>query len=188
MKKAFVFNHSKTIFTSILLLCFACGFSQTAPGFAPTKSDFWQRVQFGGGIGLGIGSGYTDIMVAPGAIYNFNPYVAGGLGLHGNYSRVKNQYESYLYGASLIGLFRPIEQLQLSLELEQSRVNTSFSNFDNPNPNSPYPDRNFWTTALYVGAGYSVQNVTIGVRYNVLFDEDKSVYGDALMPFVRAYF
>jgi hypothetical protein len=37
-------------------------------------------VQFGGGVGLGFGSNYTDISLAPSAIYNFNEYVALGLG------------------------------------------------------------------------------------------------------------
>ena len=47
---------------------------------------------------------------------------------------------------------------------------------------------NFWNTGLFLGAGYRMENVTIGARYNVLFQEDKGVYGDALMPFVRVYF
>ena len=152
------------------------------------KSDFWQHVQFGGGIGVSVGSGYTDILIAPGAVYNFNKYVAAGVGLQGSYVRVKNEYESYIYGGSLIGLFRPIEPVQLSLELEQLRVNTSFSNHYNPFPQNPYPDDNFWNTALYVGAGYAVQNVTIGIRYNVLFDSKKSVYSEPFMPFIRVYF
>jgi hypothetical protein len=47
---------------------------------------------------------------------------------------------------------------------------------------------NFWNTGLFLGAGYRTQNVTIGARYNVLFDKDRNVYGDAFMPFVRVYF
>jgi hypothetical protein len=30
--------------------------------------------------------------------------------------------------------------------------------------------------------------VTIGARYDVLFDNDRSLYGSAFMPFVRVYF
>jgi hypothetical protein len=45
-----------------------------------SRGDFWQNVQFGGGVGLGFGSNYTDISLAPSAIYNFNEYVALGLG------------------------------------------------------------------------------------------------------------
>jgi hypothetical protein len=39
------------------------------------KSDFWDHVQFGGGFGLSTGSGFTDVTVAPSAIYNFNSYI-----------------------------------------------------------------------------------------------------------------
>jgi len=147
--------------------------------------------QFGGGIGLSVGSGYTDVLLAPGAIYNFNPYFAAGAGLQGSYVRAKNRYESYIYGGSIVGLFSPIPQAQLSAELEQLRVNTTYSGFYY----QPYIDgtrtsskENFWNTALYIGAGYRVQNVTIGVRYNVLYDENKSVYSEPFMPFIRAYF
>jgi hypothetical protein len=53
-----------------------------------------------------------------------------------------------------------------------------------PNPIS----KNYWNTGLYVGAGYRHGNLTLGARYNLLFDKDKSSNNDALMPFVRLYF
>lgn len=143
------------------------------------QGDFWSRVRYGGGLGLGIGSGYTDIMVAPSAVYDFNAYFSAGLGLQGSYVRVKNSYESYIYGASVVGLFNPINEIQLSAELEQTRVNLSYEN--------DFKD-NFWNTALFLGAGYRAENVTIGVRYNVLHDSNKNVYNDAFMPFIRVYF
>ena len=149
---------------------------------APNAPGFWEHVQFGGGLGLSIGSGYTDITVAPGAIYNFNQYFSAGAGLQGSYVSQKNLYSSYIYGGSLIGLFNPIEEVQLSVELEQVRVN---STFDDELGN--YKD-NFWNTGLFVGVGYRNGGVTIGARYNVLFDKEKSVYSDAFMPFVRIYF
>ena len=147
-----------------------------------SKSDFWERVQFGGGLGLGIGSGYTDIMVAPSAIYNFNNYFAAGIGLQGSYVKVKNSYDSFLYGGSVITLFNPIDEIQLSAELEQLRVNSTFNYLG-----SEFED-NFWNTALFFGAGYRTENVTIGVRYNVLHDKDRLGYSEAFMPFVRVYF
>ena len=137
------------------------------------------KVHFGGTLGLSIGSGFTDIVVAPSVIYDVNDYFSAGVGLQGSYVNFKNNFESYIYGASLIGLVNPIEEIQLSAELEQVRVNTTFD--DN------YKD-NFWNTALFLGAGYRAQNITIGIRYNVLFDKNKSVYNEAFMPFVRVYF
>lgn len=145
-----------------------------------SKPDFWNHVQLGGGIGVSVGSGYTDVTIAPGAIYNFNRFVAAGVGLQGTYVRAKDNYEAYIYGGSLIGLFNPIEQLQLSAELEQMRVNRDFAGFGGKD--------NFWNTALFLGAGFRTQNVTIGVKYNVLYNENDFVYSDPLMPFIRVYF
>lgn len=147
------------------------------------RSEFWNRVHFGGGIGASFGSGYTDVMLAPGAIYDFNAYFSGGIGLQGSYVHVRDSYDSWLYGGSLIGLFMPMPQLQLSAELEQLRVNSEYDLVDSPNIRD-----NFWNTALFVGAGYRSNNVTVGIRYNVLHDDDRRVYSDAWMPFVRVYF
>ncbi|MGQ2982954.1 MAG: hypothetical protein ACT6R6_01010 [Flavobacterium sp.] len=158
---------------------------------AQDDRDFWSRVRFGGGFGLGIGSGYTDITIAPGAIYQFNDYVALGVGVEGTYINQDNFYKAWLYGGSVVGLFNPIEEIQLSAELEQLRVNQEFDRdyFD------PLVDgggtsrhRDFWNTALFLGAGYRMDYVTIGVRYNVLYDEDDMVYSNSWMPFVRVYF
>lgn len=152
-------------------------------------SDFWKRVQVGGGLGLGFGNGYTDIAVAPSAIYNFNRYFAAGVGVTGNYVRFRDysadvdEYRSWIYGGSVIGLFMPIPQIQLSVELEQLRVNSRLETVDFGTVHD-----DFWNTGLFLGAGYRTQNVTIGLRYNVLFDPDKTVYADSWMPFVRVYF
>jgi len=144
--------------------------------------DFWNRVHFGGGLGVGIGSNYTNIALAPSVIYDFNQYISAGIALQGSYVRDKNFYESYMYGPSLIVLGNPIPQIQLSAELEQLRVNVNYDD------DLDFPNDNFWNTALFLGAGYRTNNVTIGVRYNVLHDSDRNVYSDALMPFVRVYF
>lgn len=147
------------------------------------KSEFWSRVQFGGSAGLSFGSNYTNIALAPGAIYNFNKYFAAGVGLQGSYIKVKDSYQSYIYGGSVVTLFHPIREIQLSAELEQVRVNTEYDLVDGTTF-----DDDFWNTALFLGAGYRTNNVTIGVRYNVLHDDDKNIYADPFMPFVRFYF
>lgn len=146
------------------------------------KSAFWSKVRFGGGIGLAFGNNYTDITLAPGIIYDFNQYISLGFGLQGSYVRQKNFFESYIYGASMIVLGNPIPEIQLSAELEQLRVNTTYdNNFDSI-------EDDFWNTGLFLGMGYVTNNVTIGLRYNVLHNNNKNVYSEAWMPFVRVYF
>ena len=147
------------------------------------ENNFWNKVQFGGGLGLGIGSGYTDITVAPSAIYNFNELFSLGTGLQGSFISQKDTFKSTVIGVNVIGLFNPIEEIQLSLEVEEVNVSTKFQSITNSTVKG-----NFWNTGLFIGAGYRANNVTIGARYNLLFDKDKSVYSDALMPFVRVYF
>ncbi|RZJ68720.1 MAG: hypothetical protein EOO50_00650 [Flavobacterium sp.] len=192
MKSLAVYRFNRFVLSGALLLFAASVFAQADSTWEPRpvyRSDFWQRVQIGGGLGLGIGSGYTDISLAPSAIYSFNRYFAAGVGLNGNYVRFKryssdiDEYRSWIYGGSVIALFMPIEQLQLSVELEQLRVNSRLETIDFGTQHD-----NFWNTGLFVGAGYRTQNVTVGLRYNLLFDRDKTVYADSWMPFVRVYF
>ena len=71
-------------------------------------------------------------------------------------------YKSYVYGGRLIGLFMPMEQIQLSAELEQLRVNQEFNLIDYSS--------NFWNTALYEGLDCRADHIIIGMRYNVLYD------------------
>jgi len=145
-----------------------------------STNDFMSRVQFGGEIGAQFGNNFTEVTLAPSAIYNFNRYVSAGAGLRGGYLKERNFYDAWIYGGSLIALFNPIREIQLSAELEQLRYNFSYS--------GPFAyDDNFWNTGLYLGAGYNSGNVVIGIRYNVLFDNDK-FNSQPWFPFVRVYF
>ena len=120
VKFKFIFTFFATVFSAVT-------FAQQQP-----KNDFWENVQFGGGFGLSVGSGFTNISIAPSAIYNFNEMFAAGVGLTGSYVKYKDReiaYNSYVYGGSLIGLVNPIENVQLSAELEQLRVNQEFPEF-----------------------------------------------------------
>jgi hypothetical protein len=53
----------------------------------PKSRVFLAKRAIWSGVGLGFGSNYTDISLAPSAIYNFNEYVALGLG--GQYTYLK---------------------------------------------------------------------------------------------------
>ncbi|MQP51324.1 MULTISPECIES: hypothetical protein [unclassified Flavobacterium] len=181
MKKNFVIN-----LTLLLTIVFLFGFKSEIYAQQnteiKTKSDFWNHVQFGGGLGLGIGNGYTDIMVAPSAIYNFNSYVSAGISTQYSYVKQRDFYSANMYGGSLIALFNPIEELQISTELEQLRVNRTFNDTFGNN------SQDFWNTSLFLGAGFRNENVTFGVRYNVLHRDRDNIYAEAFMPFVRIFF
>lgn len=181
MKKNFVMN-----LTFLLVIVFLFGFKSEIYAQEntenKTKSDFWNHVQFGGGFGLGVGNNYADIMVAPSAIYNFNSYVSAGLGLQYNYIKQKDFYNANLYGASILALFNPLEELQISTEIEQLKVNRTFKN------NFESNSQDFWNTALFIGLGYRSENITMGMRYNILHKNRDNIYPEAFMPFVRIYF
>lgn len=154
-------------------------FAQTNTLSPDAPHPFWNKVRYGGGIGLNVGNNSTNITLAPAAIYEFNNYFAVGVGLQGSYVRVRSLYDSNIYGGSLITLFTPIPELQLSAELEQVRVNLDF--FDG------FKD-NFWNTGLFLGAGFRQGNVIAGLRYNVLHQNNRNIYAEAWMPFVRVFF
>ncbi|MES2545585.1 MAG: hypothetical protein V4548_11920 [Bacteroidota bacterium] len=183
MQNSLTFYVSRSLLSFIILFSTADLFAQQKPVSSHSKSDFWNNVQFGGGFGAAVGSGYTDLTLAPSAIYNFNEYVAAGVGLQGSYVSSKDYFSSAIYGASLITLFNPIEDVQLSVELEQLRVNSIVKDLGNPDIKN-----NFWNTALFIGGGFRANNVTIGARYNVLYNKRDYVYSGAFMPFIRVYF
>ena len=175
----FLNPQKKVLFFVFLLIFTGLSFSQNPSN---AKSDFWKHVRFGGGIGLSFGDGFFSGTLAPSAIYQFNEQFAFGIGLNGTYNTRKNFYKSTIFGGSLIGLYNPIQQLQLSAEFEELNVQRNWED------NLGIEDENYWYPALFLGAGYRMQNVAVGIRYDVLYDEDKSIYAEPWMPFFRFYF
>lgn len=145
------------------------------------QSDFWQNVRYGGGLGLGFGNNTFNATISPSAIYQANDYFGVGMGLGFTYARFRESRFT-AYGASILTLFNPINAIQLSAEWEQSRVNRRLDTAMGMLEDS------YWSPALFLGLGFSNRNVTVGIRYDVLYDEGKSIYSNAWMPFVRVYF
>ncbi len=178
MKYLFYTSYFKNIFLIILMVLFTQNIR--AQDFQPS---FWSHVQYGGGLGLSFGSGYFSGTIAPSAIYRFNDQFGAGVGLNLTYNTEKNFYESVVVGTSFIGLFNVIPQLQLSAEFEQLYVNRNWDE-----RTTPYLDENYWYPGLYLGAGFHSRNVTMGVRYDILYNSSKSIYANPYVPFVRFYF
>jgi hypothetical protein len=145
--------------------------------FSQEKSDFWENVKFGGGFTVNFGS-QTTIGISPSAVYNFDNGFSLGTGVTYIYSKFEDS-KTNVYGASIISLYQiPKIDIQLSGEYEHSfaKRTVGASSF-----NSDFP-------ALYLGAAYNKGRFAIGFRYDVLYDESKSVFTSPFSPIVRFYF
>ena len=107
----------KIIFAFVFCIVF-----QSALNAQNQDTGFWNHVRFGGGIGLSFGNDFFSGTIAPSAIYDFNDVFAIGLGLNATFSKQDNFHKSTILGGSLISLFNPIPDIQLSAELEQLNV------------------------------------------------------------------
>ncbi|SDE53157.1 alpha-ketoglutarate decarboxylase [Ulvibacter litoralis] len=173
----------KRPFAFFLFTLFLSSFAMQAQVNAQDNTDtFWSHVRFGGGLGLSFGDGFFSGTIAPSAIYQFDDQFALGVGANFTYNEQKNRYNTTILGGSVLGLYNVIPQLQLSLEFEQLNVSRKFEEFLN------IADDTYWYPALFVGAGYRIQNFSAGIRYDVLYDETDSIYANAWAPFVRVYF
>ena len=156
MKKPFITRFLKSI-TIVILVFYSLNIqAQEQAQFQKQKSEFWSHVMFGGGIGLSFGDGFFSGTLAPSAIYRFDEKFSAGAGLNMSYSTEKNFYESYILGSSILGLFNPIPQLQISAEFEQLYVNRDFDD------RTFYLDESYWYPGLYLGAGFNTGPVTMG--------------------------
>ncbi len=177
-----------TIFFTLIFLNATNLFSQQ-DSIPKTKSIFWQKVQYGGGLGLAFGNGYSNFSLSPTGYYNLNKILSVGVGLSGSYVAQQSNpsnynatgFKSTIFGGSLIALINPIEVIQLSTEIEQLRVTRKLDEVNGSNDS-------FWNTAVFLGVGYRSQNVTFGARFNLLHANQNNIYGQSWLPFVRVMF
>ena len=142
-----------------------------------SDSSFWSNVRYGGGLSLSFGNDAFLIGVSPQAIYQVNDFLALGAGLNYTYSKV-GESKTNAVGGSLLAFANPVAALQLSAEFEELYIDRKFG---------PFSD-SYWVPALYLGVGYGIGPVTVGIRYDVLYDDNKSLFSDPWLPFVRVYF
>ncbi len=147
--------------------------------FSQQKSDFWNNVQYGGGFTLGFSNNQTTIGISPSAIYNFNNGFSLGTGFNYLYSEI-NDFTTNVYGASIISLYQTDFGIQFSGDLDYYFAKqTDFSNNTSVKTNFP---------ALHLGIAYNQGRFAVGLRYDVLYDKNKSVFASPFSPVVRFYF
>lgn len=175
-----IFKENRIFLSILIVLSAHCySFAQTSSG--TEKSDFLDHVRFGGSLGASFADDGFGIFLAPKAVYDFNRFTSAGIGLAGSYTSV-DEFSASSFSGSLIGLLRPVKNIQLSAEFEENYVSKNWE-LEGANRKDSY-----WYPALFLGLGYTAGPVTVGVRYDVLYDDTKSIYGSALMPFISVYF
>ena len=71
----------------------------------------------------------------------------------------------------------PIKQRQFY----HSEIQVYFEQFDTLTNNYNYP-------ALYIGLAYRTRNISIGGRFDLLYNKDESIYSSPFTPFIRVFF
>lgn len=135
---------------------------------------------FGGFFSMSFWNGGTDILVAPKAYYHLSPKFLTGFGVTYIYSDSNDAlfgYHSNSIGGSVMAGVRPVPMLQLSAEYEG--LNTTRG--------GAFADT-YWNNALYLGASFVTGHVSFGLRYDVLYDSSRSVFGSAWTPVIGFYF
>lgn len=139
-----------------------------------------KNLNFGLGFGLNFVGG-TSISLAPNLTYKLTDQFAIGAGLLFNYTAIKDLQKTTTIGANILGNYYPIPKLLTTIEFTEMHVNRDMiiSNIKD----------NFWDSALFVGAGYQITpKISVGGKYNLLYNKDKSVYSSPFVPFVNISF
>lgn len=148
--------------------------------YKPIQPDFQKHWSFGGNIGLSFWNGGTDILIGPKAYYNISPIFLTGFGLtyiYSEYNTTIISYHSNSFGGSILLAVRPVPFLQVSVEYEG--LQTNYSGY--------YSDE-YFVNSLYFGLSFVTGPVSFGIRYDVLYDVNKSIYSSAWNPIVGFYF
>lgn len=139
-----------------------------------------KRLNFGLGFGLNFVGG-TSISLSPNLVYRVNDKFSLGSGLLFNYSAIKDLQKTTTIGANVLGNYYPVQKLLTTIEFAEMYVDREMIYTNTKD--------NFWDSALFLGAGYQITpKISVGGKYNLLYDKDKSVYSSPFVPFVNISF
>lgn len=170
-------------FNILIILILLIGFIQSSYAqfgqpSSQTKNDFSMQKRFyvGGGLGFGISSYGTNLMIAPLVGYRLSPSFDIGLRLTYNYYRYNDSYFKYTsnnYGAGVFGRYYLFFFNDLFLHAEYEALN--YDQFIYLGPNNELEKERSWVSSVFIGAGYRqwISNrafVGITVLWNLLDD------------------
>ncbi|QCK14058.1 hypothetical protein [Mangrovivirga cuniculi] len=145
---------------------------------AKEENEFWQKVRFGGGFGLGFNPFYVDL--SPSVGYMVNQRLMTGIGIRYLYVRYDDPFfeGSYnSYGGSLWANYFVLDNIFLRTEYETLRVDFV----------EDARLKREWVPSFFLGGGY-VQPIGrtgsgfyLTALYNLLHDDLRSPYGSPLV-------
>lgn len=139
-----------------------------------------KRLKLGLGFGLNFVGG-TNLSLSPSLTYNVTKKLALGGGLLFNYAAIKNIQKTTTFGINALVNYTPTKILLTTLEFSEMHV-SSQSYISNTKSN-------FWESALFLGAGLQVTpKISLGAKYNLLYNKNKSVYTSPVVPFINVSF
>jgi len=141
-----------------------------------------KRLKFGVGFGLNFVGG-TNINLSPNLMYSLSDKVAIGAGIQGSYSAIKDLQNTTTFGGNLLFQFNPSKRILTLLEYVGLNVTTKTETLTEESKDT------YWDSALFIGAGINItEKIAVGAKYNMLYNEDKSVYTSPILPFVNISF
>ncbi len=173
----------------LLLIFFIClpSYGQFGQPASEKKSEFkmQKRLYFGGGLGFGMSSIATSLMITPMIGYRLSPSVDIGTRFtynyfHYNYNSIK--YSTNNYGAGLFARYYLFFFNDLFLHAEYEALNFEYA--DAIAPNGEVIKVREWISGLFLGGGYRQwigQNAFVGITvlFNLL-DSYNSPYSNPI--------
>ena len=157
----------------IVIVSLLCIFTLSASA----QNRLSDKIYFGGGGGLSVGSNQTNISVFPQVGYKITQNYSAGVGITYQYVRLGEPFNQSLsnYGWSIFNRYNITRQFFAYAEYERLNYEFFFTSTEST-------DR-FSNDALFVGGGYSEaiggrSAFNVMVLYNVLYDE-----ADVIQPY-----
>lgn len=159
---------NRIIVLALLLLPFIANAQEQ-----PTKS-FWDRIYFGGNLGLGFGTNSTYVDVSPQVGYKITDRFSAGVGVTYIYYKEKftaygmtYKYETSIYGGDIFSRYFFTESLF-------GHVETGALNLDVPEQLTHYPYTvtygREWVPNLLVGGGFRSGGEKVSFMIMLLYD------------------
>jgi long-subunit fatty acid transport protein len=140
------------------------------------------KLKFGVGFGMSFVGG-TNVSLAPTLSYPLSQKVSVAAGVQASYTSIKDLQNTFTFGGSVMTLYTPVKILSLLAEFTQLNVTTEKEVEDVTSKDS------YWDSALFLGGGINItEKISVGAKYNLLYDEDESVYTSPVIPFVNITF